>query len=74
MRRITLLNTSNKLASVCVANRLKPFLDILINEDQTGFLSGQFIGENIRTVYNVMYCCEKKMLLLIDFEKKRSIL
>ena len=59
-RPITLLNTSYKLVSACIANRLKLCLDILINEDQTGFLSERFIGENIRTVYDVMYCCEKK--------------
>ena len=53
---------SYKLASTCIASRLKPSLDILINEDQTGFLSGRFIGENIRTVYDVMYCCEKNRL------------
>lgn len=72
-RPISLLNTSYKLASACIANRIKPYLYTLINEDQTGFLSGRFIGENIRTIYDVMFYCEKEnipgILLLIDFEK-----
>lgn len=72
-RPISLLNTSYKLASACIADRLKPFLNKLINEDQTGFLAGRFIGENIRTVYDVMFYCENVnvpgLLLLIDFEK-----
>ena len=70
-RPISLLNTSYKLASACIAKRLKQVLPYIINEDQTGFISGRFIGENIRLLYDVIDFTEKKngMLLLIDFEK-----
>ena len=38
-RPISLLNTSYKLASACIAERLKCVLPYIINEDQTGFIS-----------------------------------
>lgn len=45
----------------------------IINEDQTGFISGRYIGENVRILYDLIYYSEKfnlpGMLLLIDFEK-----
>ena len=72
-RPITLLNTSYTLAFECIAERLKQILLYIINEDQTGFISGRFIGENIRLLYDVIDFIEKNdlpgMLLLIDFEK-----
>lgn len=72
-RPISLLNTSYKLASACIAERLKQVLPKLINEDQTGFISGRFIGENIKLLYDIMNYTENNklpgMLVLIDFEK-----
>lgn len=46
-RPISLLNVVYKVASGCIANRIKSLLDKLINKDQTGFIKGRFIGENI---------------------------
>jgi hypothetical protein len=70
-RPITLLNVSYKIASASIANRIKKFLGNIISEDQSGFLSGRFIGDNIRLIYDVMYYTERNnipgMLLLIDF-------
>ena len=72
-RPISLLNVSYKIASACIANRIKNVLDFLIHENQKGFLKGRFIGENTRMVYDVLqYAHEHKipgMILLIDFEK-----
>ena len=72
-RSISLLNVSYKIASACIANRLKSVLPNIINHDQTGFLSGRYIGENIRTLYDLMAYTETNnipgLLLLIDFEK-----
>ena len=72
-RPISLLNVSYKIASACIANRLKKVLPDIINIDQTGFLTGRYIGENIRTLYDLMAHTEKNnipaLLLLIDFEK-----
>ena len=72
-RPISLLNVSYKLLSSCLSNRLKAVLEKLIHENQKGFLSGRYIGENIRLVYDILSYTEQHnkpvILLLIDFEK-----
>ena len=72
-RPITLLNTNYKIAAKSIANRIKLVLPNLINHDQTGFLKGRFIGENIRLIDSIIqYATEKNipgLLLFIDFEK-----
>ena len=71
-RPICLLNTMYKIASASIANRLKTMLDKLINKDQSGFISGRYIGDNTRLVYDLMQFVEKnnipELLLLIDSE------
>ena len=52
---------------------MKPLLPDLINYDQTGFIRGRFIGENIRLIDSVI-CYAKEnnipgLLLFLDFEK-----
>ena len=72
-RPVSLLNIIYKIASGCIANRIKTVLDIIIDQDQTGFISGRFIGENTRLIYDVMHYTEihniPGLLLLVDFEK-----
>ena len=72
-RHISLLNCTYKIASGCIANRIKKVLDKIIAKDQMGFIKGRYIGENIRLIYDIMQYTEKQnipgMLLLIDFEK-----
>ena len=53
-RPLTLLNSIYKLVSGCIADRIKPHLDILIHGDQKGFVSGRYIGEAIRTTYDIL--------------------
>ena len=54
-------------------NRLKVCLPSIINEDQTGFISGRFIGENTRMVYDTIEYCDSHdipgLLLVLDFSK-----
>ena len=70
-RPISLLNTVYKIASGSIASRMKNKIDT----DQTGFISGRYIGENSRLIYDIMEYTEQKkkkipgLLLLFDFEK-----
>ena len=72
-RPITLLNTVYKIGSGSIANRLKSTLDKLISKEQTGFIPGRYIGENIRLIYDLLQYTEENqipgLLLFIDFEK-----
>ena len=72
-RPISLLNVSYKILTSTLSNRLKLVLNKLIHENQKGFLSGRYIGENTRLVYDILNYTEQMnkpgLLLLIDFEK-----
>ena len=52
---------------------MKTVLPSIINPDQTSFLKGRFIGENIRLIDGVIDYTEFKgipgLLLFVDFEK-----
>ena len=45
-RPIYLLNTVYKIASAQIASRIKTVIDKLISKDQSGFISGRYIGDN----------------------------
>ena len=66
-------NCDYKIASKAIASRLKFVLSDLIDHDQTGFLKGRSIAENICLINNVISCTHLKdipgLLLFIDFEK-----
>lgn len=72
-RPISLLNVTYKIGSTCIANRIKIVLPKLIAEDQTGFVAGRYIGDNLRTLYDMMHYLEERqlpgLLVSIDFEK-----
>ena len=72
-RPLTLLNSLYKLVSGCIAERIKPVLNSIIHPDQKGFVAGRYIGEAIRTTYDIMHVAKEKnlagILLCIDFEK-----
>lgn len=72
-RPLTLLNVIYKIASACIAERLKNVLPSIIHGDQTGFLKGRYIGENIRLIYDVLVHTRVNripgLLLLVDLEK-----
>ena len=68
-----MLNQDYKLVAKCIAERIKSFLPKLIHNDQTGFLKGRFIGENINRILSLMDITDERnvpaLLVLIDFEK-----
>ena len=72
-RPLTLLNCDYKLAAKAIANRLKKYLPNVINNDQTGFIKGRFIGENIQLMDSIIRHAKEKnipgLLRFLDFEK-----
>ena len=48
-------------------------LDKFIYQDQKGFISGRYIGENIRLVYDILFETKQQnipgLLLSIDFQQ-----
>ena len=72
-RPLTLLNCDLKIATKAIANQIKKVIPKPINNDQTGFLKGRFIGENIRLIDSIInYAAEQhipRLLLFIDFQK-----
>ena len=54
LRPITLLNTDYKIIEKSISNRLKEALQLIINEDQTGFMPGRRISTNIRKVIDLI--------------------
>jgi len=72
-RPISILNVDYKIYAKILANRIKPVLPSIINRDQTGYIQGRLIGENVRTVKDIIdYFKDKNtesVLLFVDFEK-----
>ena len=72
-RPVSLLNVVYKIGSSCIANRIKNVLPDLINEDQTGFVAGRYIGDNLRLPYDIIHYLQNEnqpgLLISIDFEK-----
>ena len=72
-RPISLLNVSYKILSSILAERMKTVLSKLIHTDQKGFMSGRYISDNTRIIYDILQTTKEKnipgMLLLVDFEK-----
>ena len=65
--------TLRKIATKAIAKRLEASLPKLINHDQTGFIKGRYIGENIRLIIDVMEYTKAHdipgILVSLDFRK-----
>ena len=72
-RPISLLNVDYKLLAKVIATRIKKVVHYLINGEQTGFINGRYIGENIVKILSILEYCEENeipaVLIAIDFEK-----
>jgi len=59
--------------SQVIAARVKKVLPKIIHYDQTGYVKDLFIGEAIRSIFNIMDFTAKEnipgLLLFIDFQK-----
>ena len=72
-RPLTLLNSIYKIISGVLAKRLNSVLPQIIHQDQCGFVPGRYIGDCIRTTYDIIEYAKRNnitgLLLLIDFRK-----
>ena len=72
-RPVSLLSVIYKIASLSLALRLRPVLNKLISNTQSGFMTGICVGEKTRLIYDLMdYTYRNKnpgLLMLIDFQK-----
>ena len=70
---ISLLNQDYKLIAQLIAERIELCLDAIIDIDQTGFIKGRYIGQNITSIIDIIHYCEQHykagILISIDFEK-----
>jgi len=72
-RPISLLTVDYKILAKTLANRLKLCLNNLIDSDQSGFLKGRNIGNNIRLLIDIIQFSESNdvpgAIVLLDIEK-----
>ena len=53
-RPISLLNTDYKIVAKVLSKRLQNVIDELVSRDQCGYIKGRYIGENIRTIGDII--------------------
>ena len=72
-RPITLLTVDYKILAKCLANRIKRFMNDLIHPDQSGFLKGRNIGNNVRLIFDIIEYTQTNeipgAIVLLDIEK-----
>ncbi len=72
-RPISLLTVDYKIIAKTFANRMKKFVCNIINSDQSGFMKGRNIGNNIRLITDVIEYTDFEQIpgaiLLLDIEK-----
>jgi exonuclease III len=72
-RPISLLNYDYKICTLALAMRLQNIIGNIISEDQTGYIKGRFIGQNIRLIEDIIdyYTDNEKdgAILFVDFQK-----
>ena len=73
LRPISLLNVDYKILTKTIAKRLEKVLPNIINIDQTGYVKGRYIGENIRLIQDVIHFTnltnQKGIAIFLDFKK-----
>ena len=72
-RPISLINVDTKIASKCLASRVKKVLSNLIHSDQTAYVKDRYIAESVRLISDILEYTDSNdieaILFLADFEK-----
>ena len=72
-RPISLTNVDYKILAFALSYRLQKVMDKLVGSQQTAYIKNRFIGENIRTVLDILEYTEKQnipgLMLCLDFQK-----
>ena len=56
---------STKILAKLIAERIKLVLPYLIDQYQTGFLKGCYVGQNIVTIFNIIHYIDAENILAI---------
>ena len=72
-RPISLLNTNYKVATKAIAARIAKVLSTLIHEDQTGYIKGRFIGQNINSRHYRVHKNARYSRYSLVFRFKKSL-
>lgn len=74
-RSISLCNSNYKIVSKLLVNCLKPFLPLLVSEEQGAFLTSRSIYENIMIASKIFHSMHKRskgsnlMAIKVDMER-----
>ena len=70
---ITLLNLDYKIVSKIIARRIEKVLPLLVCSDQSGFVKGRYIGQNITLINDILEQTKLQDIpgvpLQLDFQK-----
>lgn len=76
LRSISLCNVLAKIITKVMANRMKGMLHMVVSENQSSFISGRLISDNVLISYEVMHYLKRKkrgkegyMALKLDMSK-----
>ena len=73
LRPISLLNVDYKILTKVIAKRLENLLPKIINPDQTRYVKGHYIGENVRLIQDIMFYTKRMnspgIAIFLDFRK-----
>ena len=71
VRPIWLLNVDYKILTKVISKRLEKLLPKIINPDQTGYVKGRYIGENVRLIQDIMFYTKRMnspgIAIFLDF-------
>ena len=72
-RPISLTNVDYRILAFVLANRMQKVIGSIVNNDQTAYIKGRYMGYNIRLVSDVVeyYDMSEKrgILMTLDFKK-----